>query len=148
MEDFYYYLYMALGVYVDKVGRIVDQDTGSPILYNNGYLINYPAANYIVHRNDTAMQITTNKKLALFLLQFLLKRLEYDDELYVKVMYPESESNNTGRYRFCVVCDDDVIYKSNYYYSEALQYVDLIFKVSEIGTHLINSLRDLDVIPE
>ena len=146
MNEFYYYLQMALGVTKDTSGRIIDQDTGLPIIYNTGYLVDQTTP-HILHRNDTKFTPETNKKLSLFLLQFLLKKMEDDDDdVYVRVMYPELNSSN-GKYRFCVATENDT-FSSDYYYLESLQYLDLIFKISEIGTQYINLLHTLDVKPE
>lgn len=128
MDNFYFNLCMALGFTTDSNGRIIDQDSMQPVVYRQGYLL--APINRMPHRGDTILFPLYNKKLSLFLLKFLLHKLEVEDELYAKMMFSESDALSTGRYRYCVATDQGTEIKSSFYYLESLQYLDLIFRLS------------------
>ena len=147
METLYGDILNMLGLEMKPDGRIYDTDAFDYLVFNGGFIyMNRPG---LVHKKDTPFLPIENPKLANYLLNVLIKKESQDNSLYIITIGSEGEparpQDKMVRYRTCITTDKGAL-RSNYYYLQSLQYIELMFLLT--GTPLTIDLRSFDLTQE
>lgn len=128
-----------------KDNKIYDQDSFTFLVYNGGYLSPIDTSAIIHHKKDNIFNPVENAKLAKYLFNVLLKKESEDNDLYIN-SYGSSPQSNTLPTKFRLeVSASSGHFTSDYYYMEALQYIEMIFQLT--GSPIPVSIKQFDKKP-
>lgn len=141
-----------LGLEILTDGKIYDVDKFTHLIYNGGGLYTNISGTHIsplVHRRDSLFDPINDGRLSKYLLQVLLSKEQEDNDLYVITQCSNTipVANIPKIYKFRgELTTNNGDFKSDYYYRDSLQYIDLMYKLT--GTPMTVNLHSVDYTEE
>lgn len=142
MDKITYTIMNEIGLDIDILGRVVDQDYDT-VIYMNGKTIkaNYnDNINTPIARNEVLFNPLFDAKLGKYLFGYYLKKIAELDERKFDLFYAQQDSTD-NRKSYLEIRGADEVIRGKSYFSESLKIMDLLLRTAG---HLDTDLSFLD----
>lgn len=130
-----------IGLDIDKDFKVKDQDFNNFIIINNKYLkCSYGVEEPFIGKNDIYFDPLNNTRLMIFLFTYFLEKYSMLNNTYFMSFIVLSGKNKTT----ALDIRGDINIVSDYYHSDTLKYIDIIFRIS--GYDNLEFLKQYDSI--